>query len=86
MSTSQSNNGSTFWRPIAYALATFSQAMIMLFLFLILQEQATISSRLERVEIAQSKLEGIVSMINANNPAVSANQSKQKNQSRVNDE
>jgi hypothetical protein len=54
----------------------------MFLLFLIFQQQGSMYERLEQVEKGQARLEGVVSTINFNNPAVPVNQSKEQRDQR----
>jgi hypothetical protein len=69
-------NTLSIWKGLSYALGAFSQALILFLLYLIFQQQGNIYDRMTRVEIGQARLEGVVSVINANNPAAPINKSK----------
>lgn len=78
--TNNSGNGAGMWRTISYALATFSQALIMFLLYLIFQHLGTIDDKISHVETSQARLEGVVSTINFNNPAIPVNKTKEQRQ------
>lgn len=57
------HNGNSTWKALAYGAGGISQALIMLLLYLIFQEQAHTNIRLEAVEQSAARMEGIISMM-----------------------
>lgn len=52
----------------------------MFLLYLIFQHLGTIDDKISHVETSQARLEGVVSTINFNNPAIPVNKTKEQRQ------